>query len=267
MPQLYTLRRTGFTLVELAIVLVIIGLIVGGILVGQTLVKAATLNGIVRDVQTYNGVVQTFRTKYNAMPGDMRNATEIWGAVNATPATCRISSGTGTQTCDGNGDGLVSATAGTDDWERDRFWQHMQIAGLVDYGLTGVNPGSAFVQIGINAPRSKINGGGYSVSSLSNVGTFGGTIFSGTIKGAHLILFGAQVTNALNTGAILLPEDAFNLDTKADDAKPASGKIFGVRNGGNAPATTCLTTDVQATAAYDLTQTTPQCALIFSTSF
>ena len=53
--------RSAFTLVELAIVLVIIGLIVGGVLVGQDLIKAAQIRSVVTDIERYNAAATTFR--------------------------------------------------------------------------------------------------------------------------------------------------------------------------------------------------------------
>src|SRR5438477_2747635 len=63
--------QQGFTLIELSIVLVIIGLIVGGILVGQDLIKAAEIRATVGQVEKYNSAVNTFRSKYNGIPGDI----------------------------------------------------------------------------------------------------------------------------------------------------------------------------------------------------
>src|SRR5436305_84684 len=67
-------RQFGFTLIELAIVLVIIGLVVGGVLVGRDLIATSQLRATMTQVEKYNTAVKTFRTKYNALPGDMKAA-------------------------------------------------------------------------------------------------------------------------------------------------------------------------------------------------
>jgi cytochrome bd ubiquinol oxidase subunit II len=89
--------HAGFTLVELAISLVIIGLIVGGVLAGQGLIKAATVRSVVSDIERYNAAATTFRSKFGGLPGDLakNKAVEfnfssavdlplIWGLLIAT---------------------------------------------------------------------------------------------------------------------------------------------------------------------------------------
>src|ERR1700691_726671 len=67
--------QSGFTLIELSIVLVIIGLIVGGVLVGQDLIRAAEVRATISQIEKYNTAVNTFRGKYNnSIPGDMNSA-------------------------------------------------------------------------------------------------------------------------------------------------------------------------------------------------
>ena len=68
-------HNSGFTLIELSIVLVIIGLIVGGVLVGQNLIAAATVRAQITQIEKYNQAVNTFYGKYQALPGDMNVAT------------------------------------------------------------------------------------------------------------------------------------------------------------------------------------------------
>jgi prepilin-type N-terminal cleavage/methylation domain-containing protein len=61
----------GFTLIELAIVLVVIGLVVGGVLVGRDLIGAATMRAQLSQIEQLNTGVATFRDKYGGIPGDL----------------------------------------------------------------------------------------------------------------------------------------------------------------------------------------------------
>ena len=91
--------RLAFSLVELSIVLVILGLLTGGILTGQSLIRAAEMRSIVTELQRYQTAARSFQDKYFALPGDMRNATDFWGAPGNNLANCPATAGTGTQTC------------------------------------------------------------------------------------------------------------------------------------------------------------------------
>src|ERR1044071_4467321 len=64
----------GFTLIELSIVLVIIGLIVGGVLTGKTLIDGAKKKQMHRKFEEIATAYNTFRTKYNCLPGDCARA-------------------------------------------------------------------------------------------------------------------------------------------------------------------------------------------------
>ena len=65
-------KDTGFTLIELSIVLVIIGLIVGGIVAGKDMIRAAELRALLSQKDKFTSAVNIFKGKYNAVPGDMR---------------------------------------------------------------------------------------------------------------------------------------------------------------------------------------------------
>ena len=70
-------RQSGFTLVELSIVLVIIGLIIGGILKGQELIGNAQIKNVASQAQSYQAATAAFRDKYGALPGDLVSANMI----------------------------------------------------------------------------------------------------------------------------------------------------------------------------------------------
>ena len=60
----------GFTLVELAIVLVIIGLLVSGILIAQSIIDSTRIQRFVREFEQYESAVDHFEQRYRDLPGD-----------------------------------------------------------------------------------------------------------------------------------------------------------------------------------------------------
>lgn len=114
--------KKGFTLLELSIVLVIIGLIIGGVTAGQDLIRAAELNAVNNQINQYRVAINTFKLKYNQLPGDMTNAQSYWPSCVDN----------GVNTCNGDGDGVVIFGS-----EGYRFWQHLSLAGLIAGSYNG----------------------------------------------------------------------------------------------------------------------------------
>lgn len=254
--------RVGFSLVELSIVLVILGLLTGGILAGQSLIRAAEMRSVASDHERYNRALTQFYEKYKAMPGDFVNATDVWGAADAVLATCKLTAGTGTQTCNGNDDRHVglSPALPADWYETTLFWEHLSNAGLIEGSYNGVirTVGTHFNVIpSVNAPVSKITGASWMMQS----GGLGSPYYTTTRE--HYFQYGMVMADpsfgAGNTwvGWIFTPEEAWNLDTKLDDGKPSTGFVMGFSNN------PCTTTDVVETAEYELTTKTVVCAMLF----
>jgi hypothetical protein len=124
----------------MSIVLVIIGLIVGGILVGQEMINQAQIRMIVKDIERFKTAAETFKTKYDCLPGDCGNATTFFGTDNNG---CPEGYGT-TGTCNGNGDGMVGPpdaqcdpSNDTAHLEEQKFWQQLSLAGMINGSFNG----------------------------------------------------------------------------------------------------------------------------------
>src|SRR6202162_6002399 len=70
--------EAGFTLVEIAIVLVIIGLLLGGILKGQEMITQAKIKNVINDLNGITVAITSYQDRYRALPGDDKNATARW---------------------------------------------------------------------------------------------------------------------------------------------------------------------------------------------
>jgi prepilin-type N-terminal cleavage/methylation domain-containing protein len=108
-------QQQGFTLVEIAIVLVIIGLLLGGILKGQEMITQAKIKNVVADFSGVSAAYYGYLDRYRAIPGDDLRATRWTGAVAG----------------DGNSvvEGKYNTTVDTD--ESRKWWDHLRRAGFV----------------------------------------------------------------------------------------------------------------------------------------
>ena len=103
-------RQSGFTLIEIAIVLVIIGLLLGGILKGQELITSARVRNIIAQLDGTKAAFFGFQDRYRALPGDFNKATtQISGASK-----------------DGDGNGQIDST------EAIAVWDHLSHAGFIN---------------------------------------------------------------------------------------------------------------------------------------
>lgn len=114
-------NQKGFTLIEIAIVLVIIGLLLGGVLKGQELINTARVRALNNTVDGITAAWYSFQDRYRAYPGDYLDALS---KVN-------LPGGPG----GGDGDGIVD-TLTTDGDERGRVWVHLEAAGYITGGLS-----------------------------------------------------------------------------------------------------------------------------------
>lgn len=112
-------KESGFTLIEVAIVLVIIGLLLGGVMKGQEMVDNARIRNLRNDVDGIAAAVYAYRDRYQRLPGDDERATRWIGA----------SAGDGDGYLEDRNDAFDVGPTGNH--ERRYFWQHLRHAGLL----------------------------------------------------------------------------------------------------------------------------------------
>lgn len=146
--SIFNHHHSGFTLIEISITLIIIGLIIGGLLIGRDLIAAANLRRFVSNIEQYNTAINTFKNKYNCLPGDCAKATQFFGTTDVN----------GYLVTNGNGDDKINEKCGRtinhpDCWdakdtnyETGNAFQELALAGLIagKYDPAGTAPGVQF---------------------------------------------------------------------------------------------------------------------------
>lgn len=144
MKQQYIARQSGFTLVEIAIVLVIIGLLLGGVLKGQEMIENSKVKNAINDMNGVSAAYNSYVDRFRRIPGD--------DGPTVAALTARGGSWT-TITAAGNNNGALAVAQNqvfTGAGEGAAFWQHLKAAGFISG-----NPADA----GVNAlPRNAFNG-------------------------------------------------------------------------------------------------------------
>jgi prepilin-type N-terminal cleavage/methylation domain-containing protein len=217
-------KNSGFTLIELSIVLVIIGLIIGGILVGRDLIKAAEARAQIAQIEKYSSAVNTFNNKYGGIPGDL-NLTQVTQFGFTAGTGCNA--GVGAR--DGNGllDGGSSANM-QGEGETALFWQDLGNVNLIDGEFP--NNGGAAIQCGTSVVLSLTSGttsvGNYFPSAKMGYGQY---VYVYESPGANWYgvagITGTATGGQLNATANMPVIEAYNIDKKIDDGLPVTGSV------------------------------------------
>ena len=187
-----TPMQKGFTLVEIAIVLVIIGLLLGGILKGQEMITQAKIKNAIADFSGVSAAYFGYQDRYRATPGDDGAANRWVGGIPGD--NNRVLVGTYNVGC------VAPSVAGVTP-ETCLWWEHLRRSGFVA-GAGPVQPNNAFngllgVQTG--------NGAAQPLAVLANAtGGF---------------------TNIILCSANLPDKVAIALDVQMDDGVPNAGAV------------------------------------------
>lgn len=277
-----TNKKSGFTLVELAIVLVIIGLIVGGVLAGSDLIKAATLQKAVKQVGDINTGANAFRTKYNDLPGDLKNPSLVFTSVtNASATTLGLGDGNGYIDATANGTGNITTTLGSSGEVAVFFYQLAQAGYIKENIAAGTNVDMTDLTMAQSVFKTSFEPTALGKDSYFVVSA--GPTSATTNNGKNYIVLVGAPTGAAAAGkptfsAGIIPQEASSFDVKLDDGVADSGAVMSVSktapdpagvavNGAAAPGTNGTDCYDTATKAYFSSFTQKSCSLAIRASF
>jgi prepilin-type N-terminal cleavage/methylation domain-containing protein len=226
-------KQSGFTLIEIAIVLVIIGLLLGGVLKGQELITSARVRNLISQQDGVKAAYFGFLDRFRALPGDYTQATTNITGVS-TVAACGTSG-------NGNGNGRIESATN----EQILAWDHLSHAGFINgtYTCAGAAESNTTTPVNPYAIRLQL-------------------IYDGVYGSASS---GAARHN-LKTGAQIPVDIIAEVDRKIDDGAPYTGGFqFSVYSGGGtapteaAAATPACTSAAAVTATWNSTNGSNNC--------
>ncbi|MFO1435511.1 MAG: prepilin-type N-terminal cleavage/methylation domain-containing protein [Gammaproteobacteria bacterium] len=233
-------HQSGFTLVEIAIVLVIIGLLLGGILKGQELITSARVRNLADQNSGVQAAYYGFIDRYRQVPGDMStaNATAAIGANNI-PATRGADTGN-------TGNGRLDVG----DWnEAANVWVDLSAAGFINGRYNG----------GANTEAT------YAVALIAPVNAFNGSI--ALTRGAQYQVTAPEVASPRQlffTGRQIPVNVMRELDVKIDDGQPTRGVLRATPAGaGQVTASDAVTACVNAAGIWDINANSADCGAAY----
>lgn len=195
--------NSGFTLVEVSIVLVVIGLLIGSILVAVNIMQSARITSTISTLQSIQSAMSTYNQNYGALPGDDVQANARFGSGNSGGGNGIIGTTTSFNTAAAlaNGDGAAESRTA---------WGHLRAAGLIKGQSGDVNfPGNSFG------------------------GIFG--VQNGAFTGVGAITGNVVCINNIPAAAAVI------IDQRQDDGNPSTGSIHGVAGTDISAASTATT--------------------------
>jgi prepilin-type N-terminal cleavage/methylation domain-containing protein len=201
--EAYIQKSSGFTLVEISIVMIIIGLLIGGTFGGMKLIENMQINSTVQMLNAIESSAITFKDTYGRLPGDMPNTAAR--LPNCTVAPC-ATGGNGDRRLDAS---LAMLAAITDTSERFTFWHHLQAAGITSLGIKNTTD----MNFGEGQPETAL---GIGLRMAFGAPNNHWSLITNTIANAT----GYATEDLMLNGQILMA-----LEAKMDDGKPQMGRI------------------------------------------
>ncbi len=211
------IKKSGFTLVELAIVIVIIGLITGGVLGAQSLIKSANRQSTINTIFEMDRAVRAFELEYDNWPGKLENAYDYFGsACGSVVGACHSA----------DNDKCIDSRTGMCHSSNNKYDGDIRLI-YVHLALSEIAPDLNYItNVGVsdkNCVQSTLNeapiGGHHIFSSRRTQGRlflhFANMIYTGTQGGSC----------TYTTSTAYTPETVKSIDEKIDNGNAVTGKI------------------------------------------
>ena len=192
-----TNKQDGFTLVEIAIVLVIIGVLLGGVLKGQELIKSAQVRNLIDQSSSIQAAYYGFVDRYHQIPGDMKGDAACKLIGNQVPGCPNGVGGDGSRIID-------------EDWkEASAVWAHLSAAGFIQGNYQGGATSEATYRDPAQAPAN----------------AFGGLLVLSRSDGYRSATTRSSPKLNLVLGRNLPVGIIQQLDVKVDEGQPTTGTV------------------------------------------
>lgn len=244
MPNQNKFNTSAFTLVELAIVILVIGLIISGITAARTLINQSQLRSVITELRNFQSSYNNFVGFYSSVPGDMRNAFSYFGTACAENASL----------CNGNGNGSIQTCRSSDlegVGESRRAYVHLSLAGMLNINPPPIvssesqnSGGTSSVIRGRTHMASKVDEAMYFLQGSLNCVGMNLMLGNGTIlpwlgePRVNTIYLARSKRNAPTgdsdsepTAGALRASEAFEIDQKIDDGTISGGNFTGASTG------------------------------------
>ncbi len=186
--------------------IVIIGLLIAGVTSGQQLMKSAEVTKQISQITQLTLDYKTFKSTYNAVPGDFSKAFAAFGSATCTNNLVSVQS----DGCNGDGSGTLSGTN-----EGTLMWRHLSLSGILKANFSVYVSGTKV--IGTHVPAGTIRGSGFYAVNDN---------YYGVVALQDMLIMGATVAGNDPYASVLTPIQAKNIDQKIDDALPVTGRII-----------------------------------------
>ena len=241
-------KSKGFTLVEIAIVMMIIGIALGAVFGGVRLMEISQISSEIKKIKSYEAATNSFKTIYGLLPGDIREPANMLN--NCANFPCNRA---------GNGNGQIVTDpfwlATSSNAETFAYWKHLFAAELIE----GVDDSDS-ADFGRGQPLFEINDASGGVRIMSNNQTTIGDEFFD--RQPHFYVLLDHAFGELQRCCGIIPARTMsNMDIKYDDGHPNRGIIRQSFMNETACATATGVNGVY------LTNTTNRCVMLYITNF